>query len=182
MTPSSNYVCITCIHHGGVFRNVRSEIVYLRKSVDKSSAFPIYLFAAPPKFILGWVKVVRTTKSYVCAAQGGICRVNAFFQFCSLLFSLYSQKLISLPSYLWPFIRPWPLFQFLDLFTQSVGLFGRGISASQGRHLHRGKHKHRIKCTHTSMPQVGFESTIPVFEGEASSCLRKRGHCDRQEQ
>jgi hypothetical protein len=28
------------------------------------------------------------------------------------------------------------LFQFLDLFTQSVGLLGRGISPSQGRYLH----------------------------------------------
>jgi hypothetical protein len=25
-----------------------------------------------------------------------------------------------------PFVGPWPLFQFLDLFTQSAGLFGRG--------------------------------------------------------
>jgi hypothetical protein len=31
-----------------------------------------------------------------------------------------------------PFVGPWPLFQFLDLFTQSVGLLGRGISPSQG--------------------------------------------------
>jgi hypothetical protein len=38
--------------------------------------------------------------------------------------------------------------------------FGRGISLSQGRYLHTGQHKH----TQTSMPQVGFEPTIPVFE------------------
>jgi hypothetical protein len=25
-----------------------------------------------------------------------------------------------------PFVGPWPLFQFLDLFTQSVRLLGRG--------------------------------------------------------
>jgi hypothetical protein len=25
-----------------------------------------------------------------------------------------------------PFVGPWPLFQFLDRFTQPVGLFGRG--------------------------------------------------------
>jgi hypothetical protein len=31
---------------------------------DKSLAFPIFLFAAQPKYIfLGWVKEVRTTKS-----------------------------------------------------------------------------------------------------------------------
>jgi hypothetical protein len=42
------------------------------------------------------------------------------------------------------FLEPWPLFQFLDLFTQSVGLLGRGISPSQGFYLHTGQHKHRI--------------------------------------
>jgi hypothetical protein len=31
----------------------------------------------------------------VCGAQGGICRVNTFFQSRSLLFSLYSQRFIS---------------------------------------------------------------------------------------
>jgi hypothetical protein len=28
------------------------------------------------------------------------------------------------------FVEPWSLFQFLDLFTQPVGLLGRGISPS----------------------------------------------------
>jgi hypothetical protein len=32
-----------------------------------------------------------------------------------------------------PFVGPWPLFQFVELFTQTVGLLGRGISPSQGR-------------------------------------------------
>jgi hypothetical protein len=31
-------------------------------------------------------------------------------------------------------------FSFL-IFTQSVGLLGRGISPSQGRHIHTGQHK-----------------------------------------
>jgi hypothetical protein len=31
------------------------------------------------------------------------------------------------------------------------------------------------------MPRVGFEPTIPAFRAsENSSCLRRRGHCDRQ--
>jgi hypothetical protein len=55
------------------------------------------------------------------------------------------------------------LFQFLDLFTQSVGLLGRGISPSQGRYLHTGQHKQN-KRTQTFMPQVEFEPTIPLFE------------------
>jgi hypothetical protein len=43
-----------------------------------------------------------------------------------------------------PSVGPWPLFQFLGLFTLSVGHLGRGISPSQGRYLHTGQHKHRI--------------------------------------
>jgi hypothetical protein len=35
-----------------------------------------------------------------------------------------------------PFVGPWLLFQYLDLFTQSVGLLGWGISPSQDRYLH----------------------------------------------
>jgi hypothetical protein len=42
--------------------------------------------------------------------------------------------------------------QFLNV-RQSVGLLGRETSPSQGRYL-----------TQTSMPWVGFEPTIPVFE------------------
>jgi hypothetical protein len=41
-----------------------------------------------------------------------------------------------------PILGPWPLLQFRNLFTQTVGLLGRGISPSQGRYLHTGPHKH----------------------------------------
>jgi hypothetical protein len=34
-----------------------------------------------------------------------------------------------------PLVGPWSRFQFLDLFIQSVGLLGGGISPSRGRHL-----------------------------------------------
>jgi hypothetical protein len=37
-----------------------------------------------------------------------------------------------------PVVVLWPLFQVLNLFTQSIGLLGRGISPSQGRYLHAG--------------------------------------------
>jgi hypothetical protein len=49
-------------------------------------------------------------------------------------------------------------FSFL-IYTQSVGLLGRGISQSQGHYLH-------AEYTHieTSMTWAGFEPTIPVFE------------------
>jgi hypothetical protein len=48
---------------------------------DKFLAFlishiPIHSIAK--RIFLGWVKEVRTTKSYVFGAQGGICKVNIF--------------------------------------------------------------------------------------------------------
>jgi hypothetical protein len=44
-----------------------------------------------------------------------------------------------------PFVGPWPLFQFNNLFSmRTVGLLGRGISPSQGRYIHTGQQKHRI--------------------------------------
>jgi hypothetical protein len=42
---------------------------------------------------------------------------------------------------------------------QLVGLLGRGISPSQGRHLHKQNNRGQ-----TSMPWAGFEPTITVFE------------------
>jgi hypothetical protein len=53
-------------------------------------------------------------------------------------------------------------FSFL-IYKQSAGLLGRGISPSQGRYIHTEQHKQN-KRTQTSMPHVGFEPTIPVFE------------------
>jgi hypothetical protein len=48
----------------------------------------------------------------------------------------------------------WPLIQFLNHFSQTVGLLGRVISSSQSYYLNTGQHKHRINAyTHqTSMP------------------------------
>jgi hypothetical protein len=67
--------------------------------------------------------------------------------------------------YLW-FYSPCgasPFFFSFLIYTQSVGLLGPGISPSQGRCLHAEQHKQN-KRTQTSMSQVGFEPTIPVFE------------------
>jgi hypothetical protein len=64
-------------------------------------------------------------------------------------------------------------------YTQSVGLHGLGISPSQGRYLHTEQHKHRIDVDiHASS---GIRTHGPsVRVGEGRSCLRPRGHCDRQ--
>jgi hypothetical protein len=58
---------------------------------------------------------------------------------------------------------PWPLFSFL-IYTQSVGLLGRGMRPSQGRYLYTEQHKHRINAHRHPYLKVGFEPTIPVFE------------------
>jgi hypothetical protein len=55
-----------------------------------------------------------------------------------------------------------------------VGIFGRGISPSQGRYLH-------TEWTHTD---IHASSGIPTHDpsvraGEDGSCIRQRGHCDR---
>jgi hypothetical protein len=55
-------------------------------------------------------------------------------------------------------------------FTQSVGLFGRGIRTTQTQN----------KRTQTCMPQVGFEPTTPAFErAKTVHVLDPRGQCHR---
>jgi hypothetical protein len=64
-----------------------------------------------------------------------------------------------------PFVGPWPLFSLL-IYTQSVGLIGRGISPSQGRYLDTEQHKHTINAHRR-----------PCFEWDAnprSQCSSKR--------
>jgi hypothetical protein len=59
------------------------------------------------------------------------------------------------PIALHPFVGPWSLLQFRNLFTQSIGLLGREIRPSQGTYLQTRQHKRRIN-TH----RVGFEPMI----------------------
>jgi FAD synthase len=57
------------------------------------------------------------------------------------------------------------MFQFLNLFTQTVGLLGRVISPSQGLYLYTGQHKHRKTHKHINiLASVGFEPTITASE------------------
>jgi len=57
----------------------------------------------------------------------------------------------------------------MNLFGHMVGLLVWGISPTQGLFLHTGQHNTE-KYRHTSMPQVGFKPTIPVFEGPKTVC------------
>jgi hypothetical protein len=66
-------------------------------------------------------------------------------------------------------IRPLDLFQFtvyflklMNPFGELVELFRLGIGPTYGFYLHRNHN--RAKRGQTSMPRVGFETTIPVFE------------------
>jgi hypothetical protein len=63
-----------------------------------------------------------------------------------------------------PFLGPWPLFQFLHLFTQSVGVLGQGNQpVARPLSAHRTPQTQN-KRTQTYMPREGFEPTIPVFK------------------
>jgi hypothetical protein len=58
------------------------------------------------------------------------------------------------------FVRPWPLFQFFNpIHSRRTPLTGDQPVA---RPIHT---QTQIKLTQTSMPWVGFEPTIPAFEG-----------------
>jgi hypothetical protein len=99
----------------------------------------------------------------LCAAAGYECplfksRLNTI----SLSLSLPPPPRLLLPLEHRTSVRRFVSLQFLDL-RQLVGLLGRGISPTQGRYLHAGQHT-QYKRGQTSMPRVGFEPTIAVFE------------------
>jgi hypothetical protein len=77
-----------------------------------------------------------------------------------------------------PFVGPWPLLQFRNLFIQTVGLLGRVISPSQGRYLHTVQHKHRIKAHTQAFSGIRTHDPSVRASGD-SSCLRPHGHCHR---
>jgi hypothetical protein len=78
-------------------------------------------------------------------------------------------------------LDPGFFFSFIIIFTQPVGLLGRGISSSQSHYLHTGQHKHRINTHRDIHGLSGIRTHDPRFRvSEDSSCLRPRGHCDRQ--
>jgi hypothetical protein len=83
------------------------------------------------------------------------------------------------PIVLQPFVGPWTLFKFLDIFTQSVVLLGRGINPSQGRYLHIEQDKHRINLQNIQALSGIRPPDSIVRASKNSSCLRLRSHCDR---
>jgi hypothetical protein len=65
-------------------------------------------------------------------------------------------------THLEPFIGLWPLFSFLILYTVSRTPWTGDQPVARPLPTHRTTQKN--KRTQTSMPRVGFEPTIPVFE------------------
>jgi hypothetical protein len=80
-----------------------------------------------------------------------------------------------------PFVGPWPLLQFRNLFYTDGRLLGWVIRPSQGRYLHTGQHRHRT-TTHTDIHALGGIRTHDpsVRASEDNSCLIPRGHCERR--
>jgi hypothetical protein len=72
-----------------------------------------------------------------------------------------------------PFVRPWPLFQFFNLYT-----VGR-TPWTGDQPVARPLPKHRLNAQ--SMPRVGLETTTPVFERAKTvhALDRAAGHYDR---
>jgi hypothetical protein len=80
-----------------------------------------------------------------------------------------------------PLLVPDLFLSFVIFFRQTVGLLVPMISPSQGRYLHTEQHKHRIN-THTDIHALSWIRThdSSVRASEDRSCLRPRGHCNRQ--
>jgi hypothetical protein len=70
-------------------------------------------------------------------------------------------------------------FSFL-IYTQPIGLLGRGISLSQGLYLYEEQHKHRIKDRDIHASNEIRTHNPCVRAGEDSSLLIPGGHCDLQ--
>jgi hypothetical protein len=74
----------------------------------------------------------------------------------------------------------WTLASFSSfvIYTQSVGLLGQGMSPSESCYPHTEQHKHRIDADIRA--SSGIRTHDPSARAdEDSSCLRRRGHCDR---
>jgi hypothetical protein len=61
------------------------------------------------------------------------------------------------------FVRPWPLFQFLNLIHSRQNSLDKGLARREAATCTQDSQTQN-KSIQTSMPQVGFEPTIQVFE------------------
>jgi hypothetical protein len=116
---------------------------------------------------------IRLASSIQIDSQGIFLRNNvhsARIEMKSIYLSIYRSYSLLLDLGLCQFLNP----------IQPVGLLGRGISSSQGRYLHI-EHKQRINAyRHLALSRTrAHDPSVRVSDD--SSCLWRRGHCDRPE-
>jgi hypothetical protein len=62
-----------------------------------------------------------------------------------------------------PYVGSWPLLQFHNLFTQTVGLLGQVISPSQGRYLYAYTDIHASSGIRTHDPSVQAREGVHIY-------------------
>jgi hypothetical protein len=82
---------------------------------------------------------------------------------------LYSRLPIYLSMALQPFVGPWPLFTFLILYTVGRTPWTGDQTVARPLLIHRTTQTQN-KRKQTSMPRVGFEPKIPLFERAKMPC------------
>jgi hypothetical protein len=79
-----------------------------------------------------------------------------------------------------PLLGPGLFCNYIIIFIQMVGLFGRVISPLQGLYVHTGQRNYRTN-SHTDIHILSVirthDPSVPA--SEENSCLRPRGHFDR---
>jgi hypothetical protein len=113
------------------------------------------------------LRITKITLALNYIRQRPLCICILFFL--SFFLSLLS---VYLSIALQPFVGPWPLFQCLDLFTVARTPWTTDQPFARPLPAHRTAQT-EDKSTQTSMPQVGFEPTIPVFERAKTVVLNR---------
>jgi hypothetical protein len=93
--------------------------------------------------------------------------------------SQYIHLFIHSSTALQPFVDPWPLLQFRNLFYADGRTPWTSDQPVASRYLHTGQHEYRINAHTDSHAFSGNRiDDSSVRASEDSSCLRPRGHCD----
>jgi hypothetical protein len=122
---------------------------YFVQAISGAASSPVFeqLIISAPRFL--FVKHVIYTRK--CCDDG------------NLDLKILMKSHVHLPTYDSTALGDLGRFYSFLIYTQSVGLLERRISPSLGRYQNTEEGK-QIKSTQTSMPRVGFEPMIPVFE------------------
>jgi hypothetical protein len=133
------------------------------KQVPSSSIYlSIYLYIYQSTYLYIYLSIY--TSIYLCI----YISIHLFINVCihlSMYLYIYLSNYSSC-SHLehWASVKRFVSLQFVNL-RQSVGLLGLGISPTQGRYQHRKTQTQNTRRQKKTVPWMGFEPTIPVFEG-----------------